>query len=51
MSCTGKAYYAHAGNWVRLGNYDEITSVGTGKHLLAQLLIQMIVQVLVLLLQ
>ena len=27
---TGKAYYAHAGNWVRLGNYDEITSVGTG---------------------
>ena len=27
---TGKAYYAHAGAWIRLGNYDEITSVGTG---------------------
>ena len=27
---TGKAYYAHAGAWVRLGNYDEITNAGTG---------------------
>lgn len=31
---TGKGYYAHGGNWVRLANYDELTFVtGSGLDL------------------
>ena len=31
---TGKGYYAHGGNWIRLANYDELTSVtGSGLDL------------------
>lgn len=29
---TGKGYYAHGGNWIRLANYDELTYV-TGSNL------------------
>ena len=27
VSGTGKGYYAHGGNWIRLANYDELTSL------------------------
>ena len=31
---TGKGYYAHGGNWIRLANYDELTFVtGSGLDL------------------
>lgn len=38
VHATGAAYYAHAGAWLRLANYSELTSAGLDSALITQLI-------------